>query len=66
MKLSRNSAAAIAAIRVRPPDFALFMDWPIIAQPPMPPKHPVSALASPCAMRLAALRPGARRCRPQG
>ena len=50
MKLSRNSAAATPATRVRPPDFTLIIDWPIIAQPPMPPKKPVSTLAQPCAM----------------
>ena len=38
------------AIRVRPPDFTLIIDWPIIAQPPMPPKKPVTVLATPWAM----------------
>ena len=33
--------------RVRPPDFTLMRDWPIMAQPPMPPKKPVTVLASP-------------------
>ena len=46
---SRNRAAAIPAIRVRPPDFTLIMDCPIIAQPPMPPKKPVTVFATPCA-----------------
>ena len=50
MKSSRNTAAAIPATRVRPPDLTLIIDWPIIAQPPMPPKKPVTVLATPCAM----------------
>src|SRR5690554_2913898 len=33
--------------RVDPPDFTLITDWPIIAQPPMPPKNPVTKLAIP-------------------
>ncbi|MNJ55997.1 hypothetical protein D3C77_515230 [compost metagenome] len=34
--------------RVRPPDLTLIIDWPIIAQPAIPPKKPVTMLASPC------------------
>ncbi len=34
--------------RVLPPDFMLTIDWPIIAQPAMPPKKPVTIFASPC------------------
>ena len=33
--------------RVRAPDFTLIMVWPIIAQPPMPPKRPEAMLAMP-------------------
>ena len=33
--------------RVRPPDFTLITDWPIIAQPAMPPKKPVMKFAMP-------------------
>ena len=35
--------------RVRAPDtFTLIIVWPIMAQPPMPPKKPVTMLAMPC------------------
>ncbi|MNC16423.1 hypothetical protein D3C75_642770 [compost metagenome] len=34
--------------RVRPPDFMLTIDWPIIAQPAIPPKKPVTIFARPC------------------
>ena len=34
-------------MRVRAPDFTLIIDWPIIAQPPMPPKKPVTKFAAP-------------------
>ncbi len=34
--------------RVRPPDFTLITDWPIIAQPAMPPNRPETMLATPC------------------
>ena len=50
MKLSRNSAATMPAMRVRPPDFTLIIDWPIIAQPAMPPMKPVAVLATPWPM----------------
>ena len=50
IKASRNNAADMPESRVRPPDFTLIIDWPIIAQPPMPPKNPVATLAAPCAM----------------
>ena len=46
---SKNKAEATAAKRVRPPELTLIIDWPIIAQPPMPPKKPVATLATPCA-----------------
>ena len=46
-----NNNSAIAAVmpesRPRPPDFTLMSDWPIIAHPPMPPKNPVTTLATP-------------------
>ena len=47
---SRNKAAAIPASRVRPPDFTLIMDCPIMAHPPMPPKKPVMVFAIPWAI----------------
>ena len=50
MKSSRQTAAATPAIRVRPPEFTLIIDCPIMAQPPMPPKKPVTTLAVPWAM----------------
>ena len=49
IKNNKNSAAAMPAILVRPPDFTLIMDCPIIAQPPIPPKKPVTVLAKPWA-----------------
>ncbi len=36
--------------RPRPPDFTLIIDWPIIAQPAMPPMKPVAVLAMPWPM----------------
>ena len=33
--------------RPRPPDVTLITDWPIIAQPPMPPKKAATTLAAP-------------------
>ncbi len=33
--------------RLRPPDLTLITDWPIIAQPAMPPSRPVAMFASP-------------------
>ena len=42
--------------RVRAPEaFTLIIVWPIIAQPPMPPKKPVTMLATPWPERLAGL-----------
>ena len=49
IKLNKNKAAAIPDKRPRPPEFTLIIDWPIIAQPPMPPKKPVATLAVPWA-----------------
>lgn len=37
--------------RVRPPDFTLMIDWPIMAQPAMPPSMPAAMLATPCLCR---------------
>ncbi|MNC55838.1 hypothetical protein D3C75_1053950 [compost metagenome] len=45
---SRNIPDTKVDNRVRPPDFILTMDWPIIAQPAIPPKKPVTMFASPC------------------
>ena len=47
IKLNKNNAATIPAIRVLPPDLTLIIDCPIIAHPPMPPKKPVTVLAKP-------------------
>ena len=43
----RNTPAARVDSRVRPPDFTLIIDWPIMAQPAMPPRNPVATLAMP-------------------
>ena len=43
----RKMPAARVESRVRPPDFTLIMDWPIMAQPAMPPMKPVATLAMP-------------------
>ena len=47
---SRNTPAAKVDSRPRPPDFTLMTDWPIMAQPAMPPKKPVTKLAMPWPM----------------
>lgn len=45
----RNAPARNVDRRVRAPDtLTLIMVWPIIAQPPMPPKNPVTMFAMPC------------------
>src|SRR5690606_37350000 len=45
---SRKTPARNVDSRVRAPDtFTLIMVWPIIAQPPIPPKNPVTTLATP-------------------
>ena len=49
ININKNKAAAIPAILVLPPDLTLIIDCPIIAQPPIPPKNPVTVLAKPCA-----------------
>ncbi len=44
----RNAPARKVDRRVRAPDtFTLIIVWPIMAQPPMPPKKPVTMLATP-------------------
>ena len=47
-RMSRNTPAKNVEMRVRAPEtFTLIMVWPIMAQPPMPPKNPVMMLAAP-------------------
>ncbi len=47
-RTSRKTPARKVEIRVRAPDaFTLIIVWPIMAQPPMPPKKPVTTLAAP-------------------
>jgi len=46
--ISRKTPAVSVDRRVRPPDFTLMMDWPIMAQPAMPPSKPAPILATPC------------------
>ena len=48
--IKRKTPAAKAESRPRPPDFTLMTDWPIMAQPAMPPIKPVAVLAMPCPM----------------
>ena len=52
-----TTAAVIPDRRPRPPELMLIMLWPIIAQPPMPPKKPQVTLAAPWAMHSLLLRP---------
>ena len=47
MPTMRKMPAARVESRVRPPDFTLIMDWPIMAQPAMPPRKPVATFAMP-------------------
>ena len=47
-RMSRKTPARKVEMRVRAPDaLTLIIVWPIIAQPPMPPKKPVMMLAAP-------------------
>ena len=47
-RTSRNTPASSVDSRVRAPDsLTLIIVWPIIAQPPIPPKKPVTRLATP-------------------
>jgi diamine N-acetyltransferase len=48
---SRNAPARKVDSRVRAPDRTLIIVWPIIAQPPMPPKNPVTTFATPLPSR---------------
>ncbi len=43
----RNTPAESDDSRLRPPLCTLIIDWPIMAQPAMPPKKPVTTLAMP-------------------
>nr|AAM08080.1 hypothetical protein [Providencia rettgeri] len=45
---SKNIPAEKLDKRPRPPDFTLIIDWPIIAQPAIPPSKPEPMLAIPC------------------
>ena len=47
-KKSRKDPAKRVESRPRPPDWTLMTDWPIMAQPAMPPKKPATMLAIPC------------------
>ena len=49
-RISRKNPARKVESRVRAPFLTLIMVWPIIAQPPMPPKNPVTMLATPWPM----------------
>ena len=44
---SKATPAKKQESRPRPPDLILMIDWPIIAQPAMPPKKPVTKFAVP-------------------
>ena len=44
---NKLSAAATAEIRVRPPLSTLIIDWPIVAQPPIPPNTAATRFARP-------------------
>ena len=47
-RISRKTPARKVEIRVRAPEaLTLIIVWPIMAQPPMPPKKPVTMLATP-------------------
>ena len=46
-KISSTTPATSVDKRPRPPDFTLITDWPIMAQPAMPPMKPVAMLATP-------------------
>ena len=55
-RTSRKTPARNVEMRVRAPEaFTLIIVWPIMAQPPMPPKKPVMMLAAPWPQRLAGL-----------
>jgi hypothetical protein len=46
-RISSTTPATRVDRRPRPPDFTLMTDWPIMAQPAMPPMKPVAMLATP-------------------
>ena len=47
-RISRNTPARNVEMRVRAPEaFTLIIVWPIMAQPPMPPKKPVMTFEAP-------------------
>ena len=47
-RTSRNVPARNVDSRVRAPAPTLIIVWPIMAQPPMPPRKPVTTFATPC------------------
>ena len=47
MKAAKNMAVAIPDKRLKAPLLMLIILWPIMAQPPIPPKNPVTILANP-------------------
>src|SRR5690625_4531961 len=49
-RISSTAPAVKVDSRPRPPDFTLMIDWPIIAQPAMPPMNPVTVFEMPCPM----------------
>ncbi|MNL30449.1 hypothetical protein D3C87_1521860 [compost metagenome] len=49
MNTSNSTPAERVDRRPRPPDFTLMTDWPIMAHPAIPPKKPVTTLATPWA-----------------
>ena len=54
---NKQSAAVMPDNLPRPPEFTLIMLWPIIAQPPIPPKKPVAVFATPWATHSLLPRP---------
>ena len=47
ISINRKIPAASVDKRPRPPDLTLITDWPIMAQPAMPPRKPAAILAMP-------------------
>ena len=47
MRTSSVSAPTIPEVLPRPPFFMLMSDWPMVAQPPIPPNIPDAMLAAP-------------------
>ncbi|MNT24034.1 hypothetical protein D3C72_1594830 [compost metagenome] len=50
MRNSRKAPATKVESRPRPPELTLMTDWPIMAQPPMPPMRAEAMLLVPCPM----------------